>query len=120
MNVDDFAEIFDIDLEDEDDIHTVGGLLAKALGQVPIQGSEVEVQGLILHAETLEGRRNRVSRLLVRQTEEATGTIRLDGHDDAAQHGAHGTSAGRRQEIAGHGVAPSGAGSTTADTRERR
>ena len=91
MNVDDFAEIFDIDLEDEDDIHTVGGLLAKELGQVPIQGSEVEVQGLILHAETLEGRRNRVARLLVRQTEDSTGQIRLDGYDDATLQGAHGT-----------------------------
>lgn len=120
MNVDDFAEIFGIDLEDEDDIHTVGGLLAKALGQVPIQGSEVEVQGLILHAETLEGRRNRVSRLLVRQTETATGTIRLDGHDDVTHHGAHGTSQRHGQVHAGHGVSPSGAGSTTADSREGR
>lgn len=80
MNVVDFAEIFDLDLSEEEDVNTVGGLLAKALGRVPIQGSEVEVQGLVLHAETLEGRRNRVARLLVRPTEEhQTRRIQLPG-----------------------------------------
>mgnify|MGYP006198204169 CR=1 FL=1 len=41
MGVDDFAETFGVDLDDEDDIDTVGGLLAKTLGRVPIQGSRV-------------------------------------------------------------------------------
>lgn len=109
MNVDDFAEIFDIDLDDEDDIHTVGGLLAKTLGRVPIQGSEVEVQGLILHAEALEGRRNRVARLLVRQTEDHARQIRLENqqHDDDAPSSVLGASA-------------SGSGSTATEVREDR
>lgn len=70
MNVADFAEEFDVDLDDEEDVDTLGGLLAKHLGRVPIQGSEVTVQGLILHADTLEPRRNRVSRLRVTETED--------------------------------------------------
>ncbi len=66
MGIDDFAEAFDMDLDDVDDVDTVGGLLAKTLGRVPIQGSHVSVQGIDLTAESLQGRRNRVARLVVR------------------------------------------------------
>ena len=61
--IDDLGELFDIELED-DEVDTVGGLLAKALGRVPIVGSEVAVKGIVLHAERLEGRRNRVSHII--------------------------------------------------------
>ncbi|WMY77469.1 hemolysin family protein [Citricoccus sp. I39-566] len=68
MGLDDFAETFGMDLDDEDDVDTVGGLLAKTLGRVPIQGSHVVVQGIELTAESLQGRRNRVARLVVRES----------------------------------------------------
>ncbi|MFC7402286.1 hemolysin family protein [Citricoccus sp. GCM10030269] len=68
MSIDDFAETFGLDLDDEEDIDTVGGLLAKTLGRVPIQGSHVTVQGVELTAESLQGRRNRVGRLTVRSS----------------------------------------------------
>jgi CBS domain containing-hemolysin-like protein len=48
-----------------DDVETVGGLLARELGRVPIPGSSVEVQGLRLTTETGQGRRNRVGTVLV-------------------------------------------------------
>ena len=63
MSIDDLGELFDIDLDD-DEVDTVGGLLAKALGQVPIVGSSVEVNGVFLKADRLEGRRNRVSHII--------------------------------------------------------
>jgi len=63
MSIDDLGELFDIDLDD-DEVETVGGLLAKALGQVPIVGSSVEVNGVFLKADRLEGRRNRVSHII--------------------------------------------------------
>lgn len=63
MSIDDLGELFDIDLDD-DEVDTVGGLLAKALGQVPIVGSAVEVDGVSLRADRLEGRRNRVSHII--------------------------------------------------------
>ncbi|MET3902709.1 hemolysin family protein [Paenarthrobacter sp. 4246] len=63
MSIDDLGELFDIDLED-DEVDTVGGLLAKALGQVPIVGSSVDVDGISLRADRLEGRRNRVSHII--------------------------------------------------------
>ncbi|GAA1675420.1 membrane protein [Citricoccus zhacaiensis] len=68
MGIDDFAELFGMDLDDEEDVDTVGGLLAKTLGRVPIQGSHVAVQGIELTAESLQGRRNRVARLVVRES----------------------------------------------------
>ena len=63
MSIDDLGELFDIELDD-DEVDTVGGLLAKALGRVPIVGSYVEVQGVSLRADRLEGRRNRVSHIV--------------------------------------------------------
>ena len=63
MSIDDLGELFDIDLDD-DEVDTVGGLLAKVLGQVPIVGSAVEVNGISLRADRLEGRRNRVSHII--------------------------------------------------------
>jgi CBS domain containing-hemolysin-like protein len=63
MSIDDLGELFDIDLDD-DEVDTVGGLLAKTLGKVPIVGSAVEVDGISLKADRLEGRRNRVSHII--------------------------------------------------------
>ena len=50
LHVDDLAEALDVPLDDEvlEDVETVGGLLAKYLGKVPIPGAKVEVAGLQL------------------------------------------------------------------------
>jgi CBS domain containing-hemolysin-like protein len=50
---------------DVEDVETVAGLLAHALGRVPIAGSSATVSGLRLTAESLEGRRNRIGTILV-------------------------------------------------------
>ncbi|MDQ4501099.1 CNNM domain-containing protein [Sinomonas sp. ASV322] len=70
MSLDDLGELFDEDVED-DEVDTAGGLLAKALGRVPIVGSTAEVDGIQLTAERLEGRRKRVSHLLAQRSEES-------------------------------------------------
>ena len=62
FDIDDLEELTGIAIEDED-VDTVGGLLAKHLGKVPIPGSTVEVEGLELTAEAPSGRRNRVGRV---------------------------------------------------------
>jgi len=72
LHVDELAERLGIELED-DDVDTVGGLLAKQLGRVPIPGAQVWVQGIEITAEETQGRRNRVGTLLVRQVEEEGG-----------------------------------------------
>jgi magnesium and cobalt exporter, CNNM family len=56
---------------DAEDVETVAGLLAHALGRVPIAGSTASVSGLRLTAENLEGRRNKIRTVLVeRETSE--------------------------------------------------
>jgi CBS domain containing-hemolysin-like protein len=65
LPVEDLAELFDVELPEDDDVETVGGLLARELGRVPIEGSVAEVAGLKLVAESLGGRRNRIDTLLV-------------------------------------------------------
>jgi CBS domain containing-hemolysin-like protein len=87
MGIDDLGELFDIELDD-DEVDTVGGLLAKALGRVPIVGSTVEVQGVSLRADRLEGRRNRVSHIIAaRVAKEDTDLEDLFQEAEATQQG---------------------------------
>ena len=73
LAVEDLAELFDLEMPDRDDVETVGGLLAEALGRVPIPGARTQVHGLELIAENAGGRRNRIDTVLVH---------RLPHHDD--------------------------------------
>jgi CBS domain containing-hemolysin-like protein len=69
MNIEEVGDLFGLELTD-DDVDSVGGLLAKHLGRVPIPGSRVEVGGLAFRAESAAGRRNRVGTVLVRRAGE--------------------------------------------------
>jgi CBS domain containing-hemolysin-like protein len=82
FGVDDLGELFGIELEDED-VESVGGLMAKHLGKVPIPGSEVEVEGLLFRAEDPAGRRNQIATVLVRHAAPASLT---EQPDPQAQH----------------------------------
>jgi CBS domain containing-hemolysin-like protein len=104
LSVDELAELFDVTIEAED-VETVGGLLAQRLGRVPIAGSTATVAGLRLTAESLAGRRNRISTVTVervgpaeaaavRQPAQArqagSGQPRQDGASDAGREPADG------------------------------
>lgn len=78
LGLDQLGELFGRDLED-DEVETVGGLLGKRLGKVPIQGATVEAEGLTLTAESAEGRRRRISTVLVRITPPPTAEPDTDG-----------------------------------------
>jgi putative hemolysin len=64
-DVDDLAELFDVELglEDEDEYDTVGGLIYHRIGGVPSPGDEIDVNGLHLTVESTDGRR--VGKVLV-------------------------------------------------------
>ncbi|GAA3653858.1 hemolysin family protein [Nocardioides ginsengisoli] len=62
--VDDLDELFGFPIEEED-VDSVGGLLAKHLGRVPIPGSVVEAHGLRFEAERAAGRRKRLGTVLI-------------------------------------------------------
>lgn len=64
LAVDELGDLFGIELDD-DDVDSVGGLLTKELGRLPVAGSTVVISGLILRAERTEGRRRRLSTVIV-------------------------------------------------------
>lgn len=92
MSLDDLGELFDEDIDD-DEVDTAGGLLAKALGRVPIVGSTAEVEGIRLTADRLEGRRKRVSHLLAQRAEPA----QTEDNHRSGEAGRHDTEATGRQ-----------------------
>ena len=70
LPVEDLAQLFGVEIPAGDDVETVGGLLAQALGRVPVPGASVEVHGLELLAESAGGRRNHIDTVLVRRLPE--------------------------------------------------
>ena len=71
LHVEDFEESFKTELtpQSREDVDSVGGLLAKELGRVPIPGSTITVQGWKLTAERPAGRRHRIATILVTRVE---------------------------------------------------
>ena len=59
LPIEDLGELFDIEIDD-DEVETVGGLLGYELGRVPLPGSEVGIDGLMLRAEGGHDDRGRV------------------------------------------------------------
>jgi CBS domain containing-hemolysin-like protein len=75
MNVEDFAELVGIDLDaDELGVETVGGLLARRLGRVPVPGATIEESGWELVAEEGTGRRKGIGTVLARRLRTAAAT----------------------------------------------
>jgi putative hemolysin len=64
-SIDDLAEAFDLELEleDDDEYDTVGGLIFHRLGDVPEPGDRITVEALTLTVESIDGRR--VAKVLV-------------------------------------------------------
>ncbi|MDX3095699.1 hemolysin family protein [Streptomyces sp. ME01-24h] len=99
LDLGDLGELYGVDLDDED-VETVGGLLAKTLGRVPIPGASAVVglpetasapdapAALRLTAEAPSGRRNRIGAVLVEPVE-AVADEDPAGHepDEAVQGG---------------------------------
>jgi CBS domain containing-hemolysin-like protein len=82
LPVTDLEELFGVTIEAED-VETVGGLLAHALGRVPIAGSTATVAGLTLTAESLAGRRNRIGTVTVERVDLARPAAARDGAREA-------------------------------------
>lgn len=73
LSIDELGELYGIHIE-EDDVDSVGGLLTKAIGRVPIAGAEGELYGIHLAADRFEGRRKRLSTVIVEQVPEDADT----------------------------------------------
>ncbi len=70
----DVGDLFGLEVED-DDVDTIGGLLAKALGQVPQPGATASAQGLILTGGASAGRRRGLATVFVERERPATDQI---------------------------------------------
>lgn len=64
LPLDELGELFGLELDDED-VDSVGGLLAKELGRLPEVGDMVTVSGLIIEADRSGSHRKRVTRAIV-------------------------------------------------------
>jgi CBS domain containing-hemolysin-like protein len=69
LDIGDLGELYGLESYDDEDVETVGGLLAKALGRVPIAGASSVVElpdgrELRLTAEDAAGRRNKIVTVL--------------------------------------------------------
>jgi CBS domain containing-hemolysin-like protein len=64
LPVAELTELFGVRI-DAQDVETVAGLLAHAIGRVPLAGATAEVSGLRLTAEGVSGRRNKIGTVLV-------------------------------------------------------
>ncbi|ROR53170.1 CBS domain containing-hemolysin-like protein [Luteococcus japonicus] len=71
LPIDELGDLFGLELDDED-VDTVGGLMAKQLNVVPIPGSVVDWEGLRIEAEKAAGRRHQIDTCLVQRTPEET------------------------------------------------
>jgi CBS domain containing-hemolysin-like protein len=77
LPLDEFGELFDAKLDD-DDVETVGGLMAKLLNLVPIPGSRTLIGDIELIADRAVGRRHQIGTVLAR---------RLSSEELAAERG---------------------------------
>ncbi|MEU3098611.1 hemolysin family protein [Streptomyces sp. NPDC006967] len=76
LDITDLGELYGLEEYDDEDVETVGGLLAKHLGRVPIAGASSVVElpdarELRLTAEASAGRRNKVVTVLVEPVDPA-------------------------------------------------
>jgi CBS domain containing-hemolysin-like protein len=84
LPVDELGDLFGLELQDED-VETVGGLMAKVLNKVPIAGALVQYHGLELVAERSSGRRNKIGTVVVSRIEEDSEDADEDRTMTAAQ-----------------------------------
>ncbi|WFE42756.1 hemolysin family protein [Micromonospora sp. WMMD998] len=95
LPVENLGELFDTALP-TDEVETVGGLLAQALGRVPIPGAEAEVSGLRLIAEGTTGRRNRIDTVLVSRVDPGSAPEGTGRGEPAESRGNHNRSEERQ------------------------
>ncbi len=67
LPLDEVGDLFGMELDDED-VDSVGGLLGKALGRIPLPGAQAEVDGLVLTGGESRGRGRGLATVFVERT----------------------------------------------------
>ncbi len=68
-SLDDIGDLFGIELED-DDVDSIGGLLGKALGRVPLPGAEATRDGIVMTGGASRGRGRGIATVFVERSPE--------------------------------------------------
>jgi CBS domain containing-hemolysin-like protein len=74
------GEVLEIELEDED-VDSVGGLLTKELDRLPKPGDSIQIAGLQLTADRIEGRRKRLLTVMVKVLAPTTSEAQIEAND---------------------------------------
>lgn len=92
LPVEDLGELFGLEIEEED-VDTVGGLMAHELGRVPLPGSKIEVHGLVLRGEGGPDARGRmrVNTVVVRKAREKVPAAKANGDNANGKRKANGS-----------------------------
>ncbi|MFF3027776.1 hemolysin family protein [Microbacterium sp. NPDC057944] len=70
LSLEDVGDLFGLELEDED-VDSIGGLLGKALGQVPQPGATATVDGVVLTGGASRGRGRGIATVFVERAQDA-------------------------------------------------
>lgn len=81
LPLDELGELFGLELDDED-VDSVGGLLAKELGRLPVVGDSVTVSGLIITADVSGSHRKRVTRVVVERDQDLIDALKAFSEQD--------------------------------------
>ncbi len=89
LSLDEVGDLFGLELEDED-VDSIGGLLGKALGRIPLPGATAEYGGLVMTGGASKGRGRGISTVFVERGEEPeddearprTGEVRVTRKED--------------------------------------
>jgi CBS domain containing-hemolysin-like protein len=78
LSLEDVGDLFGLELEDED-VDSIGGLLGKALGQVPQPGATAVVDGLVLTGGASRGRGRGIATVFVERAAPEIGSADEEG-----------------------------------------
>lgn len=81
LPLDELGELFGLELDDED-VDSVGGLLAKELGRLPEVGDKVTVSGLTIEADRSGSHRKRVTRAIVEPDQDLIDAMNAFGEEE--------------------------------------
>jgi CBS domain containing-hemolysin-like protein len=87
MHIEDLADKLDLDIEETEEVDTIGGYMAKELGRVPIPGSRIEISGWAFTAERPQGRRHRISSILAERLTDAKLESEVSSKKPSAENG---------------------------------
>lgn len=87
LGLDAVGDLFGIELEDED-VDSIGGLLGKALGQVPQPGATAEYLGLVMTGGTSRGRGRGLATVFVERSEDSVATREREREHSEREAGA--------------------------------